>query len=39
MKEKIKTRMSPTKKILLGMLLAILIGALLLRLPISNNER
>ena len=39
MKEKIKTKKSPTKKILVGLLVVILIGGLLLKLPISNVAR
>lgn len=39
MNEKIKTKISPTKKILIGMLFLILIGAVLLKHPISNIER
>lgn len=38
MKEKVKNKISPTKILVLGMLILILIGAIILKLPISNKE-
>lgn len=33
-----KTKLSPTRTLLIGIIMIILIGAILLRLPISNNK-
>lgn len=38
MKQQIKSRMSPTQILVIGMLIVIFTGALLLKLPISNKE-
>lgn len=38
MKEKVKNKISPTKTLVLGMLILIFIGAIILKLPISNKE-
>ena len=38
MKEKVKNKISPTKTLVLGMLILIFIGAIVLKLPISNKE-
>ena len=38
MKEKVKNKISPTKILVLGMLILIFIGAIVLKLPISNKE-
>ena len=38
MKEKRKSKVSPTKILVLGMLVLIFIGAIILKLPISNKE-
>ena len=38
MKEKVKNKISPTKILVLGMLILIFIGAIILKLPISNKE-
>ena len=39
MKNQTKTRMSPTQILLLGFIVIILIGAMILKLPISNNGK
>ena len=39
MKSQMKTRMSPTQVLLLGFIVIILIGAMVLKLPISNNGK
>ena len=39
MKSQTKTRMSPTQILLLGFIVIILIGAMILKLPISNNGK
>ena len=39
MREKRKTKISPTKKLLIGMVFLIFIGALILKHPMSNIER
>ena len=39
MKSQIKTRMTPTQVLLLGFIVIILIGAMVLKLPISNNGK
>ena len=38
MKEKMKNKISPTKILVLGMLILIFIGTIVLKLPISNKE-
>jgi len=38
MKEKVKNKISPTKTLVLGMLILIFIGTIILKLPISNKE-
>lgn len=38
MKQSVKSKMSSTKILLFGMLIIILIGTILLRLPISNQQ-
>ena len=38
MKERIKNKISPTKTLVLGMLILIFIGAIVLKLPISNKQ-
>ena len=38
MKEKVKNKISPTKILVLGMLILIFIGTIVLKLPISNKE-
>ena len=38
MKERTKSKMSSTQILLVGMLIIILIGAIILKLPISNQE-
>ena len=39
MKNNTKTKMSPTQILVLGFIMVILIGAIILKLPISNNEK
>ena len=39
MKNQTKARMSPTQILLVGFIVIILIGAVILKLPISNNGR
>lgn len=39
MRNQTKTRMSPTQILLLGFIVIILIGAMILKLPISNNGK
>jgi len=39
MKNQSKTKMSPTQILLLGFITIILIGAMILKLPISNNKK
>ena len=39
MKSQTKTKMSPTQILLLGFIVIILIGAMILKLPISNNGK
>ncbi len=39
MKSQTKTRMTPTQILLLGFIVIILIGAMILKLPISNNGK
>ena len=39
MKSQVKTRMTPTQVLLLGFIVIILIGAMVLKLPISNNGK
>lgn len=39
MKSQTKTRMSPTQVLLLGFIIIIFIGAIILKLPISNNGK
>ena len=39
MKSQTKTRMTPTQVLLLGFIAIILIGAMILKLPISNNGK
>lgn len=39
MKSQTKTRMTPTQILLLGFIAIILIGAMILKLPISNNGK
>ena len=39
MKNNTKTKMSPTQILVLGFIMVILIGAMILKLPISNNEK
>lgn len=39
MKSQTKTRMTPTQILLLGFIAIILIGAIILKLPISNNGK
>ena len=39
MKSQTKTRMTPTQVLLLGFIVIILIGAMVLKLPISNNGK
>ena len=38
MKEKMKNKISPTKILVIGMLILILVGAIILKLPISNKK-
>lgn len=38
MKEKVKTKTPTTKILLIGIIILILIGAIILKLPISNRE-
>lgn len=39
MKSQTKTKMSPTQILLLGFIVIILVGAMILKLPISNNGK
>ena len=39
MRSQTKTRMSPTQILLLGFIVIILIGAMILKLPVSNNGK
>lgn len=39
MKSQTKTRMTPTQILLLGFIAIILIGAIILKLPVSNNGK
>ena len=39
MKSQTKTRMTPTQVLLLGFIIIILIGTIILKLPVSNNEK
>ncbi len=39
MKSQTKTKMTPTQILLLGFITIILIGAIILKLPISNNDK
>lgn len=38
MKQQTKSKMSPTKILVMGMILIILIGAIILKLPVSNKQ-
>ena len=39
MKSQTKTKMSPTQILLLGFIVIILVGAMILKLPVSNNGK